>query len=160
MPKTTNLALPKELWEAPPNSTVTPSTRPFVYDHIPQLSELLPQFRGRPGFVYAQVTNQNLRRAQDESWRKVEGTVIYTIIGPKGEADMELMVRGGLIPGQSPDSGARLCVVDQTVEELTGLTIPVLWKETSPTNTPTTPTKEPTNVRGTPKDGQASNNAA
>ncbi len=150
MPNTTSLSLPKELWEAPPGSSLTPSTRPFTFHEIPHLRHLLPECRGRPGFVYAQITNQNIRRAQDEGWKKVEGSVVYTIIGPKGEVDMELMVRGGLIPGQSHDAGARLLVVDETVEKVTGLKIPVLWgKEESPDPTPS---KETPNA-AIPKNG-------
>lgn len=161
MPDTTALRLPKELWEAPVDHS-PPDTRPFVFHEIPQLRNLLPEYRGRPGLVYAQITNQNLRRAQDEGWKKVEGTVVYTIVGPKGhEADMELMVRGGLISGQSPDSGARLCVVDKTVEDITGLKIPVLWASPDPVEEKTTKVqeieeKEKTNVRRAPKDRQAS----
>ena len=95
----------------------------WVFDHIPSLKELLPQYRGLPGFEYMQSCVQNLRRAQDEGWYEVEKTVIYTVEGPKGAVDMKLLARGQRIPGQSHDSGARLCFCDTSVEPLTGLWI-------------------------------------
>jgi len=95
----------------------------WMFDHIPSIKELLPQFRGLPGFEYLQCCVNNLRRAQDEGWSEVEKTVIYTIEGPKGAVDMKLLARGQRIPGQPHDSGARLCLCDTSVEPLTGLWI-------------------------------------
>ena len=118
---TTSLTLPSNL------STTDPAPpfkiRNYVFDHIPGLGELLPKHRGRPGFEYLQCCVTNLRRAQDEGWTEVENTMIYVIEGPKGEAHMKLLARGKLIPGQPTDSGARLCLCDTVVQDLTGLWI-------------------------------------
>ena len=95
----------------------------FVFKHIPGIKELLPKYRGLPGFQYFQCCVQNLRRAQDEGWTEVDNTFIYTIEGPKGSVDMKLLARGKRIPGQSHDSGARLCYCDTSVQPLTGLWI-------------------------------------
>ena len=116
-----DLSLPNTV---PPTQPGEPyKARDFVFNHIPDLRELLPKFRGRPGFEYLQCCLINLRRAQDEGWTEVDNTVIYIVQGPKGEANMKLMGRGQPIPGQPHNSGARLCVCDKTVEDLTGLWI-------------------------------------
>ncbi len=90
------------------------------FDHIPQLEELLPKHRGQPGFVYSQVPTHLRARAMEEGWNNLDTPLFYVITGPDGDADMELLVRGKPIPGQSPDSGARLCTVDKSVEKITG----------------------------------------
>ncbi len=117
---TTSLNLPPGLMTAQPAETVAD---PYTFDHIPGIGELLPQFKGLPGYQYLQCTVQNQKRAQSESWQPVNNSVIYTIIGPRGQADMALMVRGKRIPGQAPNSGARLCFCDKSVQEITGLWI-------------------------------------
>ena len=118
---TTDLTMPTNVPNSDPASPMP--IRNFSFDHIPGLKELLPKHAGRPGFEYLQCTVANLRRAQDEQWTEVENTMIYTIVGPKGEAHMKLLARGKPIPGQSPNSGARLCQCDKTVQELTGVWI-------------------------------------
>lgn len=115
------LSMPNSVDSRAPAQPYRPTR--YVYDNIPGLAVLLPKWRGRPGFQYFQCCVVNLRRAQDEGWVEVEGTVIYTIEGPKGSVDMKLLARGKPIPGQAPNSGARLCYCDKTVEELTGLWI-------------------------------------
>jgi len=116
-----NLNLPGQVAKTTPGQPY--KAQQFVFDHVPSLRELLPQFRGLPGFEYLQCCVQNLRRAQDEGWTEVERTVIYTIEGEKGRVDMKLLARGKRIPGQPHDSGARLCICDKTVEEMTGVFI-------------------------------------
>ena len=116
---TSNLALPSNLSTTDPAPPLVP--RNWAFTHVPALGELLPKHKGRPGFEYLQCTVGNLRRAQDEGWSEVENTMIYIIEGPKGEASLKLLARGRPIPGQSADSGARLCLCDKTVEELTGV---------------------------------------
>lgn len=118
---TMNLSMPGTLKTTEPGQPFRP--RQYIFDHVPGLRELLPQYRGLPGYEYLQCCVQNLRRAQDEGWVQVERTVIYTVEGPLGQADMTLMARGKRIPGQPHDSGARLCLCDRTVEELTGVRI-------------------------------------
>lgn len=96
--------------------------RDYIYDHVPTLWELMPKTGGLPGVTYAQVCVQHLRAAQDDGWSKLSGgSKTYTIIGPKGEADMELVAKGDPIPGSDVYSGRRMCVVDKTVAKLTGL---------------------------------------
>lgn len=101
--------------------------RPYTYDHIPQLPELMPSTAGRPGVEYLQCCVHHLREAQDVEekdggpWGHIlGGSKVYTITGPKGSADMHLLCRGDPIPGGDPKSGVRNCVVDAAVEELTG----------------------------------------
>jgi hypothetical protein len=114
-----DLSMPPTVPSTPPGNAYQP--RKYVFDHVPDLRELLPKWRGRPGFTYLQCVTSNLRRAQDEGWVEVDNTVIYTIEGPKGSADLKLLCRGSLTPGQPHDSGARLCYCDKAVEQLTGI---------------------------------------
>lgn len=96
--------------------------RPFYYDHIPQLSELLRR-GGLPGVEYAQVHVQNVVKARDPEfggWGRIRDAQTYTIGGPRGEVHCELLCRGKPIRGVGPDSGARVCWVDDEVYELTG----------------------------------------
>lgn len=116
-----NLSMPESVPATQPGEPYQPLR--YVFDHIPDLRELLPKFRGRPGFTYLQCCVVNLRRAQDEGWVEVDNTVVYTVEGPKGTADLKLLCRGKLTPGQPCDSGARLCLADKMVEELTGVWI-------------------------------------
>jgi hypothetical protein len=116
-----NLAMPGQVAKTTPGQPF--KSEEFVFHHVPGIRELLPQFRGLPGFEYLQCCVENLRRAQDEGWREVENTVIYTIEGELGRVDMKLLARGKRIPGQPHDSGARLCICDKTVEEKTGVRI-------------------------------------
>ena len=105
-------------------------TRPYTYNHIPQLPELMPSTGGVVGVEYLQCTVGNLRAAQDVKeedggpWGGIiGGSKIYTIVGPEGSADMHLLCRGKPIPGGDVNSGARFCVVDGDVEQLTGLKV-------------------------------------
>jgi hypothetical protein len=97
--------------------------RAYTFDHIPILRELLPKQHGRPGLIYAQVHVANLRRAQDQGWREIDGTAAYTIVGPKGHIDMKLMGKGKPIAGIGHASGKRRCVYDLDIEERTGLLV-------------------------------------
>lgn len=116
-----NLNLPGNLSRAAPGQPF--EAQEYVFDHVPSLRELLPQYRGLPGFEYMQCCVQHLRRAQDEGWVEVQNTVVYSIEGPNGRVDMKLLARGQRIPGQPHDSGVRLCLCDKTVEKATGLWI-------------------------------------
>ena len=102
----------------------TAPTRPYTFHGmIPLLRELLPKQHGRPGVTYAQVYLLNQRRAEDEGWRRIDGTAVYTIQGPKGSCDMILMGRGKPISGVGHASGKRKCYVDLAVEQITGLPV-------------------------------------
>jgi len=114
-----DLSMPSAVSTTPPGQLYKPQQ--FVFDHFPSLRELLPKFRGAPGFTYFQCCVVNLRRAQDEKWKEVDNTVVYTVEGPKGSVDLKLLCRGKLTPGQPHNSGARLCYGDLTAEPLVGL---------------------------------------
>jgi hypothetical protein len=89
------------------------------FDFVPSLRDLLSN-GGLPGLEYAQVCTHHLLRAQteEEPWLMVNRAA-YQITGPKGAADMVLMVRGKEIRTANT-SGARRCSVDTDVEVLTG----------------------------------------
>lgn len=110
----------------------------FDFDHIPSLRELLGT-GGSPGLEYAQICTHNLKRAEQDlkdqadpasGWRLLPQGRTYTIVGPKGHADMCLMRRGKRIPGTDGTSGARKVFVDPDVLKLTGINPnPELLKE-------------------------------
>ena len=104
------------------NNSPTPTPDYTYRDHIPQLRELMPKTGGVPGVKYLQCTLGNLKLAQDDGWGNiVGGSKVFTIVGPKGSADMHLLCKGEPLPGGDVHSGVRECVVDAKVEDLTGL---------------------------------------
>jgi hypothetical protein len=124
-------------------STLT-SNRPFVYYRIPQLRELMPKTGGLPGVTYLQCAVINLRKAQDDQWKRVVNSSTYTIVGPEGEIDCELLCKGRPIPGGDVFSGRRSCEVDTLIEEITRIPIdPSVVPEPSPVQTITKPKAEP-----------------
>ena len=96
----------------------------FTFHDIPRLIDLLPSTGGVPGITYAQICVQNLRQAQDDGWKRIQGAKVYSIWGDLGKADMELLARGKVVLGQSPDAGARRCFIDPEVYTLTGIDNP------------------------------------
>ena len=92
----------------------------FMFQTIPSLKELLPSTAGIPGIQYAQICVNNMKRAQNDGWKRIQGAKIYTVLGPDGRADMELLAQGKVISGQAYDSGARRCWIDPNVYTLTG----------------------------------------
>jgi len=98
-----------------------------VFDHIPDLYELLPN-GGWPGVVYAQVCIHNLKAAADRTerpdhLRPIRGSSYYSIVGPRGRSDMALVGRGKPIAGAAPEAGARLFFTDGEVQLETGLQV-------------------------------------
>ena len=118
----TNLNMPASVAAAQPGAPYV-GEETYEYDHVPSLKELLPKFRGVPGFQYFQCCVVNLRRAQDEGWTEVVGGIVYRIKGPKGSVDMKLLTRGERTPGAAHNSGARICGCNTLVQELTGVWI-------------------------------------
>lgn len=117
--------------ESPANSESgagVPLREKWIFNDIPTLKQLLPEYAGWPGFYYAQVPTHLARLAQDAGWRRLNDDKVYTIVGPDGRADMQLLVQGSVVPGQSPHCGERLCKIDKSVAVLTGHTIPELGK--------------------------------
>ena len=113
----------------------------YVYDHIPSLKELIPSTGGLPGVEYAQVTTDRLWLAQKNGWSKLSGRQkIYTIRGPAGEVHCELYGKGKPIKGQSMLSGRRICWLDKTIREKTGLSeIPTGGEDKAPTQEKSSP---------------------
>lgn len=104
-----------------------PSQRNRSFDHVPKLHELIA-YGGWPGVVYAQVCVHNTANAAartdtPDHLRPIRGADFYSIVGPRGEAQMALVGTGSPIPGASPDAGARLFFTDGEVERLTGLPV-------------------------------------
>lgn len=108
-----------------------------VFDHVPALHELLPN-GGWPGVVYAQVCVHNVANAIERTeepahLRQIRGTDYFEISGPKGTAQMALVGAGSLIPGSSPDAGARFFFTDGEVTRLTGHPVKeVIWLRPQP----------------------------
>ena len=98
------------------------SPEKYVYNHIPNLRDLLSTNAGLPGVEYAQVTLENLYQAQKSGWSKLSGhQKIYIIRGPKGEVACELYGKGKPIKGQNTMSGKRICWIDKAIRLKTGL---------------------------------------
>lgn len=90
---------------------------------IPDLRDLLPN-GGLAGIVYAQVTTNHTREAQEIGLRPIKHTEVFTIQGPTGTVSVILTGKGTPIPGASPDAGARECVLDGDIFVRTGLPVP------------------------------------
>jgi hypothetical protein len=120
---------------APIGPDIPTHARRAVFDHVPQLQELLPN-GGWPGVVYAQVCVHNLKLANDRTTqpanlRPIRGTQYFSIRGIRGEAQMALVGCGQPIPGSAPESGARLFFTDGEVNLKTGLEVvyPIWFRE-------------------------------
>ncbi len=98
-----------------------PASAMYVYDHIPQLRELLPLFRGWPGIYYLQVGVLGQSTAEADGWKEVANSVTYKIKGPEGVCDVKLYCMGDKVPGSCHLSGKRTCEVDLNIREITGL---------------------------------------
>ena len=93
-----------------------------TYQYVPTLKDLL-RTAGVSGVGYLQACLHNLRlvladRAAD--WAQAGGVGVYTIKGPKGEAEVMLLCVGSPIKGQDPHSGARICWYDEDIGKATG----------------------------------------
>lgn len=97
------------------------TTEQFTYDEIPVLRDLLPMFRGIPGYYYLQASVANQKRAEGEGWVEVANSVTYTIRGPKGSIDVRLYCYGRRIPSIDHKSSKRECFIDRDILEATGL---------------------------------------
>jgi hypothetical protein len=103
--------------------------KPYNYDHIPTLEQLLPNTGGLPGVRYAIVSTMNMRKAQDDGWERLSGNQkIFTIVGPKGSVDCELFGKGRPMRSMDVASGRRVCLIDKDVRKATGFTTGVAPK--------------------------------
>jgi len=91
-----------------------------AYDYIPVLRDLLPQFRGIPGYYYLQVEVNNQSRAENEGWLEVANSVTYRVEGPNGSCDCRLYCWGSRIAGADYKSSKRECFVDRDILAATG----------------------------------------
>ena len=108
-------------------------SRAYTYNVIPKLGpmsqhpgeaelpSLLPHKGGLPGLVYFQIPSRLRRLAQDEGWKSTSGTKLYSIIGPRGEIDCELVCKGRIIPGCDTLDNKRAMQVHNDIFEETGL---------------------------------------
>jgi hypothetical protein len=84
---------------------------------------------GSPGAIYAQVLVRNLKAARERTERPDHldelrgGSIYYSIVGPKGRAEVGLVGTGEVIPGALPESGNRLFFTDGEIGWITGLPI-------------------------------------
>jgi hypothetical protein len=91
-----------------------------VVDQYPPLSDFLIG-GGRPGVTYAYILSKNLNRAQKQGWAMLHRCPGFTVVGPKGQADMVIMGRDEPIEGASPESCANILLVDTEADNVTGL---------------------------------------
>jgi len=101
--------------------TAKKPTGTYVYDHIPQLRELLPEYRGIPGIYYLQVWVEGQDIAEEAGWVEVANSVTYKIKGPKGICKCRLYCTGTRIPGANFQTSKRTCEIDKNIMEITGL---------------------------------------
>ena len=94
---------------------------PRAFNCIPNLSEMLPEHQGLPGFTYLILDTSSQYPLEQLSWLQVEGTVTGIIKGPEGESQFRLYCRGNYIPGESPFSSKRSVHLDCKVLQATGL---------------------------------------
>ena len=97
-----------------------------TYSFVPTLRDLL-RTAGVPGVGYAQVCLHNLRAVLADKaadWAQAGGVGVYTIKGPRGEAEVMLLCVGAPIKGQDPFSGARICWYDEDIGKATGYETP------------------------------------
>lgn len=134
---------------APIGPDIESPERAIVFDHVPQLHELLPN-GGWPGVVYAQVCAHNVVAANNRvdrpaNLRPIKGAAYYAIRGSRGMAEMALVGTGSPIPGAAPEAGARLFFTDGEVERLTGHSVPApIWLRPQPAEPrPRPPEPEP-----------------
>jgi len=96
------------------------------YPFVPALKDLL-RTAGVPGVGYAQVCLHNLRNVLADKaadWAQAGGVGVYTIKGPRGEAEVMLLCVGAPIYGQDPHSGSRICWYDEDIAKATGYDTP------------------------------------
>jgi hypothetical protein len=126
-----------------------------VFDHVPRLRELWSN-GGWPGVTYAQCCIHNLKAANDREDRpahlsRIEASEFYSIVGPKGEAQMALVGCGKRIQGAAPEGGERLFFTDGEVEELTGFPVEYpIWFSEPMVMTEPEPEPEPVVVQAPP----------
>jgi hypothetical protein len=107
-----------------------PPPEPFTYDHIPKLGpayegdirgSLLPRRGGITGYTYLYCPLTKKRAAELDGWKPLQNAATFTIVGPLGHIDVELMAQGTPIRGIKSSSNVRECFIDTLIWETTGL---------------------------------------
>ena len=99
----------------------TSPTRRFEC-RLPDPAEVL-RWGGVPGCLYAFVSSGKLSSYRRAGWSIARGTdsTLLSVVGPKGECDIFVLVRGKPIPGADPANGVREWFLDPTIFSETGL---------------------------------------
>jgi len=85
---------------------------------------LLPLWGGQSGLIYLQCPVTYKKAAQDDPeyhWEPIRDTRTYTIRGPHGEVDCELLCSGTMLRGSDHMSNVRECFIHKDIWEDTGL---------------------------------------
>jgi hypothetical protein len=98
-----------------------PDETDLSFDHVPELTELMPLTGGMTGVEYAQICVENLMTAQNKNLEDVADAFYYQITGPKGKATMRLMAFKDTAPIFPARAGACTCYLDPDIEKHTGL---------------------------------------
>ena len=110
----------------PLGASTTTTARTF--DHVPKISDLLVTPSGvrhvHAGVEYAQVCTHNQMRAQEHGLKATGGVTLYSIIGPKGTAEVALMCTGKPVPGSDTVACIPPLWNDVEIATLTGLSLP------------------------------------
>ena len=114
-----------------PQVAPQPMVENLVIDHMPQLGgpgasrqrvSLMPKTGGVVGITYAIVPASKVKNAHDLGWRRPpRGAKPFTIRGPMGAVNCEVIQYGDPIPGISTNSCRPYLMVDNAVWEETGL---------------------------------------
>lgn len=83
-------------------------------------ASLLPGQGGIPGRIYLQVPVALCRQAELKQWKRLPDAARYTITGPDGSIDCELMYQGEPIPGAASTAGLRDLYIDSSIWHTTG----------------------------------------
>tara|TARA_Y100000310_G_scaffold344025_1_gene454601 strand:- start:6517 stop:6969 length:453 start_codon:yes stop_codon:yes gene_type:complete len=94
-----------------------------TYDHIPALNEIL-RGNGLPGYVYHYISTANQGLATQQGLKPTDKNQPFRVEGPKGFADVLLMVMGDHIQGASPAASKQDVLVDTTIYEDSGILTP------------------------------------
>jgi len=82
---------------------------------------LLPIYGGQPGLEYLQCPVTNQKEWQSAGWKSVRNTHVYTIKGPLGSVDCQLLVIGERLHTSDHQSNKRVLWLDPEIERITGL---------------------------------------
>lgn len=129
-----------------------PSLQVNRTSNIPTFSGRLPdpgevvQWGGKPGCQYAFVLATKLGQYMRQGWLQVRDLGVLAVEGPKGSADIFVVVRGKPITSADPANGIRPWFYDPAIFDATGLETPYPAKAgdvTAPSGAPVVPSRAP-----------------